>query len=70
MNLKEFIIEILKLVSFDCIMGFVLYVGWQYFLRKYNSKFKITMLEEENKYLKEENQKIHGSTNFWDGDGR
>ena len=52
MNVKEFIIEFLKIVSFDGIMGFILYVGYRYFDRKYNSDLRITMLEEENKYLK------------------
>ena len=52
MNVKEFIIEFLKIVSFDGIMGFILYVGYKYFDRKYNSDLRITVLEEENKYLK------------------
>ncbi len=68
MNVKEFIIEFLKIASFDGIMGFILYVGYRYFDRKYNSDLRITMLEEENKYLKEQNQKINGSTNFWDSE--
>ena len=49
-------------------MFFILYVGYKYFDRKYNSNLKITMLEEENKYLKKENKKINGSTNFWDSE--
>ena len=68
MNFLEFIIELLKISSFDVIMGFILYVGYKYFDRKYNSNLKITMLEEENKYLKNENKKINGSTNFWDSE--
>lgn len=68
MNFLEFIIELLKIFSFDGIMGFILYVGYNYFDRKYNSDLKITMLEEENKYLKKENKKINGSTNFWDSE--
>ncbi len=71
MNFKEFIIELLKIGSFDCIMGFVLFVGYQYFNRKYNSDLQITMLEEENRYLKQENKKINGtSTNFWDSEDK
>ena len=68
MNFLEFIIELLKIGSFDVIIGFILYVGYKYFDRKYNSDLRITMLEEENKYLKEQNQKINGSTNFWDSE--
>ncbi len=66
MNFKEFIIELLKIGSFDVIMGFVLYVGYTYFDKKYNSSLEITLLKEENNYLKEENKKVNGtSTNFW-----
>ena len=65
MNVKEFIIELLKIASFDVIMGFILYVGYRYFDRKYNSDLRITVLED---YLKEQNQKINGSTNFWDSE--
>ena len=68
MNFLEFIIELLKIARFDGIMFFILYVGYKYFDRKYNSNLKITMLEEENKYLKKENKKINGSTNFWDSE--
>ncbi len=68
MNFLEFIIELLKIGSFDVIMGFILYVGYKYFDRKYNSDLKITVLEEENKYLKQENQKVNGSTSFWDSE--
>ncbi len=69
MNFKEFIIELLKIVSFDAIMGFVLYVGYNYFDKKYNSSLEITLLKEENKFLKEENKKLNGtSSNFWDSD--
>lgn len=67
MSWKEFFIELLRLASFDVIVGFVLYIGFQYFNRKYNSKLDISVLEEENKFLKEENKKINGaSTDFWD----
>lgn len=66
MNFLEFLIELLKIVSFDLIMGFVLYVGYNYFDKKYNSSLEINLLKEENKYLKEENKKIHGtSADFW-----
>lgn len=68
MNFLEFVIELLKIGSFDGIMGFILYVGYKYFDRKYNSNLKITALEEENKYLKQENQKVNGSTSFWDSE--
>ena len=68
MNFLEFIIELLKIGSFDVIIGFILYVGYKYFDRKYNSDLKITVLEEENKYLKKENQKVNGYTSFWDSE--
>lgn len=71
MNGLEFFIWLLALASFDVIAGFILFVGFQYFQRKYNSKLDISILEEENKYLKRENKKINGtSSNFWDKDDK
>lgn len=69
MNFLEFLIELLKIISFDVIMGIFIFVGYQYYDRKYNSALRISILEEENKYLKKENKKVNGtSTNFWDKD--
>lgn len=66
MNGFEFIVWLLAISSFDVIFGFILFIGFQYFQRKYNSKLDISILEEENRFLKEENQKVNGtSTNFW-----
>lgn len=66
MNLASFIFGILCLVSIDVILGFLLYLIWKYLDLKYFSTSEITLLKEENKYLKEENKKINGaSTNFW-----
>lgn len=66
MSWKEFIIELLRLVSFDFGVGFILYLAWKYIDLKYFSTFDVETLKEENKYLKRENQKINGtSTEFW-----
>lgn len=66
MTWKEFIIEFLRLVSFDCIFGFLLFLLWRYIDLKYFSKFEISTLKAENKYLKQENQKVNGSySSFW-----
>ena len=67
MNFLEFLIELFWIISIDCILGFVLFVGYQFYKRKYDSKLAISLLEEENRYLKEENRKVDGtSINFWD----
>lgn len=63
---KEFFIELLRLVSFDSIFAFWLYLLWKFIDLKYFSSFEISTLKAENKYLKQENQKINGtSTEFW-----
>ena len=67
MNWKEFFIELLRLISFDCGVGFILYIAWRYIDMKYFSTFTVETLKRENEWLKEENRKINGtSTNFWD----
>ncbi len=66
MTWKEFIIELLRLVSFDFGYGFILYLVWKYIDLKYFSTFDVETLRRENEYLKRENQKINGtSTEFW-----
>lgn len=63
---KEFIISFLWLVSFDCLFGFLVWYLYKFIDYKYFSKLEISTLKEENKYLKEENQKVNGaSTDFW-----
>lgn len=66
MNWKEFIIEFLRLVSFDFSLGFILYLAWKYVNLKYFSTFEVETLKRENILLKQENRKINGtSTEFW-----
>lgn len=66
MNYLEFIIDLLTLISFDIFIGFITYVGYNFFDKKYNSNLEINILKEENKFLKEENKKVNGSsTSFW-----
>lgn len=66
MNFLEFLYKILQLISFDIIMGFILFIFYKYIDEKYLSSFEISTLKEENKYLKLENQKVNGtSTKFW-----
>ena len=66
MTWKEFIIELLRLVSFDFGFGFILYLIWKYIDLKYFSTFDVETLKRENALLRSENQKIHGtSTEFW-----
>lgn len=68
MNGLSFLLGLLVLISVDVFVGFVLYVAYNYFDKKYNSALEINILKEENKYLKEENKKVNGaSTNFWEG---
>lgn len=67
MNFLEFFISLGWLVSIDCFIGFVLYVLYNYFDKKYNSSLEITILKQENEFLKQENQKLNGtSSDFWD----
>lgn len=66
MNGNEFFISLLWLISIDIIIGFLIFMLYKYVDLKYFSNFEIEQLKTENKYLKEENQKIKGtSTNFW-----
>lgn len=67
MNFLEFLISLGWLVSIDSFIGFVLYVLYNYFDKRYNSSLEINILKEENDFLKKENQKINGtSSDFWD----
>lgn len=66
MNLLNFLISLLWLISIDSIIAFILFMIYKYVDLKYFSNLEIEQLKTENKYLKEENKKINGtSTNFW-----
>ena len=66
MNSLEFIYKILSLISIDVIVGFIIYVFYTYFDKKYMSQLEISLLQEENNYLKNENKKVNGtSADFW-----
>ena len=67
MTFLEFLIELMRLISFDVLIGFLIYILYKYIDYKYFSSLEIVTLKEENKYLKNENKKLNGtSTNFWD----
>lgn len=66
MNILSFIFGLFCLISIDIILGVVLFIFYKYFDLKYFSNLEIQDLKEENKYLKEENKKLNGtSSNFW-----
>ena len=66
MNGYSFFINLLWIVSVDTILAFILFMVYRYVDSKYFSNLEIEQLKEENKYLKEENKKINGtSTAFW-----
>lgn len=66
MNSLEFIYKILSLISIDVIVGFIVYVFYTYFDKKYMSQLEISLFQEENNYLKKENKKCNGtSADFW-----
>lgn len=66
MNGLEFLKELLWIISLDVILGFMLFILYKFVDLRYFSNEEIEQLKIENKYLKEENQKIKGtSTNFW-----
>lgn len=63
----ELLLKYLWLISIDCFIAFILWNIYRYIDFKYFSSLEITTLKEENKYLKEENKKINGtSANFWE----
>lgn len=60
------LINLLWVISLDCIFGFSLFLIWKYLDLKFFSTSEIELLKEENKYLKEENKKVNGSSSdFW-----
>lgn len=61
MNSLSFFFGLLCLISVD----FVIYNLYKYFNLKYFSRLEINQLKDENKYLKEENQELSGSSSFW-----
>ena len=61
MHSLSFFFGLLCLISVD----FVIYNLYKYFNLKYFSRLEINQLKDENKYLKEENQKLSGSSSFW-----
>lgn len=62
----ELLLKYLVLISIDVFVGFIIWIIYKYIDLKYFSSFEITTLKEEIKYLRNENQKINGtSTNFW-----
>lgn len=61
----SFFFGLLCLISIDICVGFIIFIFYRYFDMKYFSDLEINQLKEENKYLREENQKIKGSTDFW-----
>lgn len=66
MNGYSFLINLLWIISVDIILAFILFMVYRYVDSKYFSNLEIEQLKEENKYLREENKKINGtSTNFW-----
>lgn len=71
MNGLSFIFSILCLISIDCILGTLVYLLWKYLDIKYFSKFEVTLLQNENEYLKKQNQKLRDistdSENWGDG---
>lgn len=67
MSFLNFIFGILCLISIDSILGFSLYLLYKFLDLKYFSNMEITILKQENEYLKNENKKINGtSADFWD----
>lgn len=55
-----FILYFLVLISFDVIIGVLLFLLWRYLDCKYFSTSEIELLKNENEYLKQENKKING----------
>ncbi len=67
MSFLNFIFGLLCLISIDSILGFSLYLLYKFMDLKYFSSMEITILKQENEYLKNENKKINGtSADFWE----
>ena len=67
MSFLNFIFGLLCLISIDSILGFYLYLLYKFMDLKYFSSMEITILKQENEYLKNENKKINGtSADFWE----
>lgn len=65
MNFLEFLINLLRLISFDVLVGFSIWLLYKYIDLKYFSNFEINILKEENTYLKNENKKVNGTSTFY-----
>lgn len=60
------IINLLWVISFDCLFGFLAFLLWKYLDGKYFCNTEIALLKQENEYLKQENKKVNGaSSDFW-----
>lgn len=71
MNFLEFLVQLLTIISVDILVGFCIWILYKYIDLKYFSSLDITLLREENEYLKKENKKLSGtSTNFWNEDDK
>ena len=70
MNLLEFLIELLKVISFDCLFGFLIWILYKYIDSKYLSQFDITTLRQENEFLKQQNKSLNGTSTFYDEDDK
>ena len=65
MDFLEFLINLLRLISFDVLVGFLIWLLYKYIDLKYLSNFEISILKEENTYLKNENKKVNGTSTFY-----
>lgn len=62
----HFVLGLLTIISIDCLVGFFLFILWRFMDLKYFSTSEISLLKEENEYLKKENKKVRGSSSdFW-----
>lgn len=68
MSLLEFLLGLLKLISFDCLLGFLIWILYKYIDYKYLSQLDIVTLKEENKFLKQQNKSFNGTSTFFDED--
>ena len=66
MKFFELLIELIRVISFDILAGFLIWTLYRYIDYKYFSELEIVTLRKENIYLKRQNRDLNGTSTFFD----